>query len=94
MKKNQKTLEEQGYQMTAIQDECFIGTEKSKEAIVVLIKYEKQGKKNVIVKYEAREFPNRDYLDKFITDTHIKVISEDKLKVPIINQAQHIISCL
>jgi hypothetical protein len=86
-----KTPEEQGYKMAAIQDGCFIGTENDKDAIVVLARYEKQGKKNLLLKYDTIEFPNAMYLDKFIKEKGVPVVPDEDFKAPKIEQLLHLI---
>ena len=76
MRKKSKTLEEKGYRAIAVRDECFFGSENSKDAVIVIIRYAKEGKKNMLYKDDAKEFPNADYLHKFIKEKKIKVIPE------------------
>jgi hypothetical protein len=40
-----KTLEQNGFKPIAVQDECFVGTENGKEAIVVLVRTEGRNEK-------------------------------------------------
>ncbi len=90
-----KSLEEQGYKIVAVQDECFVGTENSKEAIVVLVRYEKHRKQNILIKYDVKEFPNADYLSKFMEEIGIeKAIPSNEFKAPAINRALHLIKAL
>lgn len=90
-----KALKERGYKPVAVQDDCFMGTENGKETIVVLVRYEKQGKKNILVKYDAIEFPNIYFLDKWMQDNKIeKATPSEDFKAPPVNQALHLIKAL
>jgi hypothetical protein len=90
-----KTLEEKGFKVVAVQDECFIGSENSKKAIIVLVRYEKQGKRNPIVKYDAEEFPNKHYLFEWMKEKGLKkAIPNEKFKAPRIEQVMHLIKAL
>lgn len=75
-----KTLEEKGFKPVAVNDNCFIGTENGKEAMVVMIRYEKQGKKKPIIRFDAKEFPNIHYLDKYIKENNLDVVPEEFFK--------------
>ena len=75
-----KTLEEKGFKPVAVNNSCFIGTENSKDAIVVLVRYEKKGKKKPIRRFDAKEFPNAHYLEKYIEDNALDVIPDEHFK--------------
>lgn len=76
----QKTLEEKGFKPVAVNDSCFIGTENGKEAVVVMVRYEKQGKRKPIVRFDAKEFPNALYLDKYIEEEKLDVIPDENFR--------------
>lgn len=89
MKKNLLQL---GFKPVAVQDECFTD---QKEGLIVLVKYEKQGKRNMIVKYDALSFPDVNYLDKWMEENGIQEATPaTEFKAPRNEQALHLIKSL
>lgn len=70
------------YKPVAVQDECFGGSEKEPR-IWVIVKMQAQGKKNLLAKYDVREFPDVNYLDKWLNETKLPVIPATELRAGI-----------
>lgn len=71
------------YKPIAVQDECFGGT-KEDPRIWVFVKMEGHGKKTYY-RFEVKEFPDTNYLDKWLKETGLPVIPEKKIKAGIGN---------
>lgn len=76
------------YKPIYIQDECFGGDEA--ESIVVIVKLEAQGKNRMYYKNDVLNFNNRQLLSEYITKNKVKVLPEEKFKVPIGIKAHHL----
>lgn len=81
------------YKPVAIQDECWGGSKKSPE-LIVLVKMMAQGTKFKYYKNEAMAFPNAAYLDKYISDNSLKVIPEAEFKATTTEKVLHLLKAL
>lgn len=81
------------YKPIAVQDECFGGTKKNPE-VTVLVKMEAQGKKNKLYKNEAMSFPDENYLDKYINENNLQIISETDFKANKIDNILHLLKAI
>ncbi len=78
------------YQPVAIQDECFGGTEKNPE-IIVIVKLEAQGAKIKHYKNDVISFQNVHYLDKYLSENNLIVLKESKFKPTVISKTLQLI---
>lgn len=78
------------YKPIAIQDECWGGSKKNPE-VIVLVKMEGQGKKNKLYKNETMSFPDKNYLEKYIKENKLKVISEVDFKAKLVDKVLNLI---
>lgn len=89
---NEEKLLKQGFVPVAVQDECF---RDKKEGIIVLVRHEKQGKRNLLTRYGALAFPDENYLEKWMNEVGIdKATPEKKFKAPRIEQLKHLIAAI
>lgn len=81
------------YKPIAVQNECFGGTEKDPE-ITVMVKLKADGKTKAYYKNDAMSFPDRNYLDKFISDNKLEILLESDFRALPVEMAQLIIKAI
>jgi len=79
------------YNPIAIQNEGFGGTIENPE-IIVIIKTEAQGKSKKYYKTLVKQFPNWHYLDKYIKDNKLPIISEEDFNTTNVDKVLHLVT--
>ena len=81
------------YKPIAVQDECWGGTEKTPE-LVVLVKLEAIGSNRKHYKNDVIEFSNRYFLEDYIIENELKILPEKEFRASATDTAISIIKAM